>query len=486
MRDLADVLGAAVDARALALDGLEPVSGLTGLRTRVRRRRAVRHAVEAVAVLPVVAAAAVGGWLLLGGPDPLPPVVTPSPTGTPTDEQAPTPTPTASPTPTQTPEVPYLSTVTVHPLLPPAERLPQGLLAETDADWSLLRYEAGPVTSADQPGVSEEYLLSPDGRLFQLPGHQGSITGWRPGSTRAVAIQASDGPPASVGVLDLETGVWSPVDLTPVLALHGMTDRDLTVYVQLAPDGISLDVTLEPWDAGTSVSLTRLDPATGRATEVFEGPVGADLSFSPDAAHALAEAGGRVAVTDATGGTQLAADLPGCTPTRAYWLSATVWTAACDWAVPEDVDSFYAVHSLDGRVWGAPNDGVHLPNPLTATGDVVWAEAEMGAEATVPEILLRVSPDRGLEPVTLTGPLMVQYAVVGAGRLIATTDAANSDDNYWGLPAPVYAVDLDGAATRLVVPEPDGADARVVILPGAGYNAGLWHLSDGTWSPDGD
>ena len=472
MRELSDVMADAVAARARSMSGLTPTEPrLAAVKNLVRRHRASRHAVQlgaSVAGLVVFGAAA---WFGLFRPEPAP-VATPDVTHTPT------------PTPSPTPTVRYLSTVTVDPLLPSAERLPEGLLAETDADWTLLRYEARPVATDGERRVSVEYLLSPDGNRYQLPDHPGRITGWVPGSTRAVATQTSDDVSASLGLVDLETGSWYPVDVNPVLTLHDMTAQDLLVWVWLAPNGTDLYVILEPWDEGATVSLSLLDPVTGRATDPFDVPAGArSLSVSPDGSHLLTWGGGLVTVASTTGDQLAVADLPGCTPSYAWWLSSSVWSAACAWGVPEDVDNFYAVHSLDGQVWGVPNDGG--PALLTATGDVAWAVVDMVSDAGFAETLLRVSRDGGAEPFTLA-EAQLQYSVPAPGRLFATTDTDNPDHNGSGaVSAPLYAVDLDRATTRLVVPEPEGAEAWVTIIGGSG-GSGLWHYSDGTWESAAD
>jgi hypothetical protein len=230
MRDLTDVLGAAVEARARALDGLAPAPGLAGLRTRVRRRRAVRHTVEAVAVLPVVAALGVGGWLLLGDRDPVPPVVTPSPTSTPTPDPTPSPDPTSSPTP----EI-VLGDPIVEPGLPPHYEMPDGLLEETEPGWVLATY--APETwyagrSGFAPATFESVLLvSPDGATYEAvrlstgaptEGTSGGrwaeheLLAWESGTTTAVVretvyVQASAGTAGTmestqVMTLDLLTG----------------------------------------------------------------------------------------------------------------------------------------------------------------------------------------------------------------------------------------------------------------------------------------
>lgn len=163
--ELTDLLAGFAAARdeATAPDG---AARLPVVAAQVRRRRLVRT----VTVSGLAAAAVLGiaaGVYGLTRPDPTPPVESPTPTVTP----SPTPTPTEEPTeePTQEPPQP-LGEVTVHPLLPAAQPLMEGVLEETTPAWSMVTYydqdlALGP--EVDHPTVL--YLVAPDGSVMEVP-----------------------------------------------------------------------------------------------------------------------------------------------------------------------------------------------------------------------------------------------------------------------------------------------------------------------------
>lgn len=133
---------------------------------QVRRRRVVRT----VAASGLAAAAVLGiavGVYGLTRPDPTPPVQVPTPTVT----RAPSPTPTEEPTEKPTEESPRpLGDVTVHPLLPTAEPLLEGVLEGTTSAWSMVTYydiDVADGGEADHPTVLD--LVAPDGSRFEVP-----------------------------------------------------------------------------------------------------------------------------------------------------------------------------------------------------------------------------------------------------------------------------------------------------------------------------
>lgn len=373
-----------------------------------------------------------------------------------------------------------LSTVTVGPLLPTAEPLPEGLLARTDGTWTLVRYSAvpaGAVSEADL--VRVEYLLSPDGHRYQLPAHPGWTEEWVPGTVRALARQTDDAGLTDVALVNLETGAWSPVDFGPALALHQLDTRDVTVAARLAPNGSDLYVQMSPSGSAEGMYLVDLNPSTGAATDLAHGPEGTRwITPSPDGTHVLT-IGAKVSVTDTAGSPAPVTALAGCSPSVAGWLSDALWFEACTAGTPNDAKNLYAVHTLDGQVWGVPNDGTprHL---LGSTDDTVWAAHQLSAAdgTLTSEVLERVTSGEPPAPVSLAGNQMVNFAVTDAG-LFGSTDNAHSYDGYRGLPGPLYAIDAGQGTSRLVVPEPDGADAWTDFLSGTGGTQVLHH-ADGT------
>ncbi len=211
-RDIADLLAGAVEERAEALVGLRPTPAAFALtRVRIRRRRTVRHSVEAgvgVAASGVVAAGVWFGMQL--DRSPAPPVDTPTvaPTPGPTTP-APTPTPTPSPTATERP-APAL------PGQPSALLPPDDLLAHTGAGWVLAIYRSDP-PDADPTTVTSQalYAIAPDGTRYRLATTTDNVVlrllDWQAGDGRA---RVAFGPPASefvgVGWLDLRTGAMTP------------------------------------------------------------------------------------------------------------------------------------------------------------------------------------------------------------------------------------------------------------------------------------
>lgn len=163
--ELTDLLAGFATARDEAA-APEGAARLPLIATQVRRRRVVRT----VAASGLAAAAVLGiaaGVFGLTRPDPTPPVQTPAPTVTPTPTRTPTPTPSEEPT-EEPPQA--LGDVTVHPLLPTAEPLLEGILEGTTPAWSMVTYYDIDVANGgdgDHPTVL--YLVAPDGSRFEVP-----------------------------------------------------------------------------------------------------------------------------------------------------------------------------------------------------------------------------------------------------------------------------------------------------------------------------
>jgi hypothetical protein len=248
MRDLTYVMGQALEARAQQLDGTVSGEGaLSGLTSRVRRRRARRHTMRVIAVLPVVAGVAVGGWLLLGNQKDAPPVVTPTPVETPT------------PTPTATPEEPeiVLGDPIDEPGLPRYYAMPEGLLDQVGAGWVTTVHRPdqyvgdGDNGSLFEATANKVFLVSPDGTNYlvtDLPLDQDvDPVSWTAGDTRVrVATRTLEaglsvlwnryyGRTADAAWLDLRTG---EVTVDPAGFAAGELPVEDALEWAYAPDGV--------------------------------------------------------------------------------------------------------------------------------------------------------------------------------------------------------------------------------------------------------
>lgn len=203
--ELTELLAGFAGARdeAAARDGAARLAVIT---SQVRRRRVVRT----VAASGLAAAAVLGiaaGVYGLTRPDPTPPVQTPTPTVT----RTPSPTPTQEPTeePTEPPQA--LGDVTVHPLLPAAEPLLEGILEGTTPAWSMVTYyDIDVANGADGDHPTVLYLVAPDGSRFEVPtpvplmapcdfcgafaelGAAPVVNEWLPGTSLAVVTPVHD------------------------------------------------------------------------------------------------------------------------------------------------------------------------------------------------------------------------------------------------------------------------------------------------------
>lgn len=289
MRELSDVMNGAVDARVRALDTTPATDEvLSGLRARVRRRRAVRRAVQVLSVAPVVAAVATVGWFGLREPAPSPAVpATVSPT--PTTTQTPPATPTADP----------VAEPVVEPGLPPYLPARADTVASTGRGWVLATY-APRLLDADTvplaaPVTESFFLVGPDGTTYRTLALDTAATQVADGTTwvehevvhwsvgdatalvRTVDVlgtrDSENRAPRAFEVLDLSTGTLSPAPerIPP-------THR----FLGEAPDGRLL------WAEGAQGGSTTLVVTDGAETEEIDTGVELlQVALSPDGTTAL-------------------------------------------------------------------------------------------------------------------------------------------------------------------------------------------------------
>lgn len=159
------------------------------LLTGVRRRRRRRHAGEALVATALAVVLGTGGWWYAQRTD-----------------RAPLPADRARPAPTATAEAPHF------PGLPPAQVLPDGLLASTTPGWVLVTVnpgaygdDAGSVTHAQVVD-----LVSPDGDRYRVADLTGgpptTLVRWDAGDRDALVTVRENGDRPQGARLDLPTG----------------------------------------------------------------------------------------------------------------------------------------------------------------------------------------------------------------------------------------------------------------------------------------
>lgn len=261
-RELSDVMAEAVAARERALTGLTPAAAaMDGMRSRVRRRRGVRHGLQALAVVPVVGAVVFAASLAGQDPAPVPPVQTESPAPTPE------PTTTSEPTPVPTPSAPELGAPVLEPGLPPFHEAPDGILDEAGPGWFLVTWQTYQLDGeAYAPSDTSVLLVDPVGTRYRLltlpverpPAGSGGwwtrhvVVDWEAGASTAVVRVPED--PIAIGgsfaTLDLLSGALQPVSTGP--------DRVWFDELEIAastPDGTRL--WRSPTDDSTLLTVTR-------------------------------------------------------------------------------------------------------------------------------------------------------------------------------------------------------------------------------------
>ncbi|WP_199424983.1 hypothetical protein [Actinotalea solisilvae] len=242
-RDLHDLLRdfAHEEGAASAATAPDPALEARALGARIARQRLVRTGAASLGAAAAVVVLAVA--VQAAGPEPAPPA-TPTPSPAPSESAAPSPTPTATPAPapTPTPTAPVPTGVTVHPDLPPAQALPDGLLGATSPGWALVTYGAGA-----EVGPVVLYLVSPEGVVYEVPtevplrrsperGGGTSLVDWLPGTSLAVVAQDGTGGATEHAVVDLLTGEVDGVLETgddqpgPRFVRDGTTDVLVTRY----------------------------------------------------------------------------------------------------------------------------------------------------------------------------------------------------------------------------------------------------------------
>jgi hypothetical protein len=209
-RDIADLLADAVEDRARSLSGLLPTpAAFARTRARIRRRRVVRHSVEAGVGIAASGAVAAGAWFGAHvDRAPAPPAQSPSTSATPTPAPtSPTPTGSATTGPTTSAEP------SAAPGLPSALPAPDGLLATTGPGWVLAVYRSAPADPTSAAAVVHALLaIAPDGtryRLLGLPPDQTvELLDWHASDARARVSYGPVGVGGNLtGWLDLRTGV---------------------------------------------------------------------------------------------------------------------------------------------------------------------------------------------------------------------------------------------------------------------------------------
>lgn len=333
-RDIADLLADAVEERARSLGALRPTPAAFALtRIRIRRRRIVRHSVQAGVGAAAVGAVAVGAWF--GTHVDRPPAF---PAQTPSSTPGPTSGPTSAPStgvPTSpTPTVPVTPTVT--PGLPSTSLAPDGLLARTGPGWVLAAYRSTPANgTGSAAAVHAVVAIAPDGtryRLADLPaGQDVALADWRGGQDRALVSYGPSGIDGSfTGWLDLRTGALTQVD--PGVP----ADRALETVL---PDGTQLWSTnltagpVELWAVPQGGPARLVGQLADHWTSLRVSPAGARVA-------ALTPTADAVLVLDVTTGARRTANLavPGGGCTLLGWLDETSVLVSCvDYAGPDPI-----------------------------------------------------------------------------------------------------------------------------------------------------
>ncbi|GEK20180.1 hypothetical protein [Cellulomonas xylanilytica] len=232
MSDLGQLLAATETAVARArATSTPPPDALAGTLRRVRRRRTVRHSVQSVAGVAVVAALGVTAWLGTHVPDPPAPATTGTPTASPTTTPTPTPTPAA-----------VAPAATVHVADP--WPVPDGLIESTGPGWSLVQDMQTRTGTDPSKATPEDYrtlltLVSPAGEhhpLLEVASDR-VLTGWfdwtagQPMVLFTSTDHSAASPEQLAGTLDLRTGDLTPWADLPASAMWiGGTRQGTTVW----------------------------------------------------------------------------------------------------------------------------------------------------------------------------------------------------------------------------------------------------------------
>lgn len=198
VRELSELLADSVDARARSVAGLTPAADDVAAVVRtVRRRRVVRHTLQSLAVVPIVAGLAAGAYVGIGAlqSQPTPPAATPDVVAPPGELEK--------------------GNLRSDPGIPPHHEAPADLRAHVGEGWTALTYR--PVAGSDTDGIAAEptehalFLVAPDGAIFRTAWLQAdleiSLVHWDAASERARVTWSGTGDrPLTLGWLDVFSG----------------------------------------------------------------------------------------------------------------------------------------------------------------------------------------------------------------------------------------------------------------------------------------
>ncbi|MCB2177419.1 MAG: hypothetical protein KQH57_16535 [Actinomycetales bacterium] len=462
MRELDDVLAEAAQGREQSLDALRPAPGrLAATVAGVRRRRTRRHLIEAAVTVPLVAALALGGWVLGGSRlGTLPPVDGPIATAD-------------------------LVAAPAIPGLPDRFLMPDGLLDRTGPGWVLVTYAAPDPDQPDQ-NLDAVLLVSPDDVVFQVAllhhadlasptrpaGYSAEMTidAWHPGSPSAqvtvLTYQAGDpgNDSRQARTLDLNTG-----ELGDAASDTSGPAPDGALWLGYAGD-------TPMW--GSSDSTLVLDTAEGPVdTGVPASPQG--LAVSPDDRDVLASNRVVEVATGAVLGSLPPRDGPnGYCATLGWWDARSVLLECGDqdWVTGALVTGAGAANDL--RLVAVPIDGLDgagtvlgglgsaLLNPYGAVrledGALAVSGAAKDASGQYVQGAFLVHADGSMTPLApvdarsdLTG---VTVRAAGSRFVVARSSYSPAT----GIEsAELTAYDASGGSPRvlLALPQPDGASA---------------------------
>lgn len=324
--DLNEMFDSAMDAGSRELAGTSPREGaVESWAQRVRRRRRVRHTLQAAVAVPVAAALGAGLWFGAGELLREAPVATPTPTPAPTapapSPSTPDPTATSEPTIDPTPDPTTPEAVEV-PGLPPYFEAPDDVLSLAGAGWLLSVYQVGDESREGWPDeVGTVFLTSPGGehyRLADVDAEWIEVHHWEAGEDRARVTVASDaeGLPSghTTGWLDVLTGEVTADE-------RSLEDAD---FLGFAADGS------EVWHSFGTVNLVRPD---GSWTEFIADGGGQTAVLNPAGTHIAIEAddaGIVLADIDGQEGAPVDLGVAGSDCRPVGWLDDASLLAQCD------------------------------------------------------------------------------------------------------------------------------------------------------------
>lgn len=459
VRELSELLADSVDARTRSVEGLTPdADDLQSVVRTVRRRRAVRHTLQSLAAVPIVAGLAAGAYLGIGAlqSQPTPPAVTP-------DVVAPSPT---------LEKGELLS----EPGLPPHHEAPADLAAHVGAGWTALTYRP---FAANQEGIDAEptehalFLVAPDGTIYRSAWLQAnleiSLLHWDVESAHArVSWTGGSDRPITTGLLDVFTG-----ELTE----DGEQFSQWARYVGLASDGAEIWVEDPPHVEGEQVggvavwSVSR-DGARRTVAEIGDLYAGA---IDPSGARMLAarpETDEGFAVLELGPGEtrEVQFGLEGQSCAVVGWLDATSVATLChDPVSPEAAAAMdridfvaqdaglYRVHAVAGdqpELLHTFADGDPVPEAWTGTSTGEGSFAFVTSSGFPGGCSLGVGAWDGSQLRTVLGPgehgsNMFRLEPGGPGSVLVTSSQSCESS---GVQGEVTLVDVVTGAARVLTP----------------------------------